>query len=403
MTDYHLGDDVFESFRYNEKYILHLLRLHQRESKANLARHSGLTAAAVGGIMASLQQKGVVEKVGKVQGDMGQPATMFSLAKSGAYGIGVSINRGHIETALMNLVGEVIGTKKHRQILPSPERALEMVATDIRSLLAGLPQEALVRVSGIGLAMPYQISRWQQENSDWSSWDDFDIAAELEREVGLRVYAQNDVNAAAMAEMSYGVSCVNNDFLYMFFGSSQVQSFGGGLMLKGECRTGLTGNAGDVGLIPVPKGKLLSKGSHPLGDCTYLNERCSLYSLVKYLHSEGFTFDDAESFQKVFALEPERVGRWIGDCVEALECALYAFQALVDVPTLIIDCEDADSALIERVIDGLSARLSSRDYPGITMPQVRRGSLGSAAASMGAATVPLDATLSPKLESSMLP
>lgn len=95
-------DNPIQSCRYNERLVLHLLRISPHASKATLARVSGLTAAAIGGIISSLIQKGLVMKTGKRQGDLGQPATLLKLCPEGAFGIGVSINRGSIETILIN-------------------------------------------------------------------------------------------------------------------------------------------------------------------------------------------------------------------------------------------------------------------------------------------------------------
>lgn len=389
------------SCRYNEKYLLHILRLKQRDSKANLARETGLTAAAVGSLIKSLQDKGLVENVGKVQGDMGQPATLFSLSKNGAYGLGVSLNRGHIETVMINFVGEIVASKKHDLILPSPEEAQAIIIEDIRVLLDAAPAEVGPRIAGIGVAQPGQMGSWSQGDRDWSDWDEFDLAAQLSQAFRFPAYSQNDVSAAAIAELIYGGSPATNDFLYVFFGGSQVQSFGGGLILNGECRDGGAGNAGDVGLIPVGPSTLYGDSAAASEDdkglnADFLTHRCALSSLVTYLKSEGFSIENAEDFHRVIALEPERVGRWLSDCVMAFERAIFAIQAVVDVPELIIDCEDADAYLIERVIEGLKARLASNLYTGIHFPQIRKGGFGSDASAIGAATLPLDSSFSLK-------
>ncbi len=383
--------------RFNEKYILHLLRLKQRESKANLARETGLTAAAVGGIISSLQEKGLVEKVGKVQGDMGQPATLFSLAREGAYGLGVSINRGHIETVLINFVGEVVVTKKHTMILPTPDIALDLIHKDLSSLLESLPSSVMERIAGIGIAQPYNIGSWKQEShTDWHQWDDFDLALELEKLTGLPTVTQNDANAAAIAELIYGVGVKSEDFIYLFFGSPLVQSLGGGLVLDGDCRNGASWNAGDIGLLPVEPGAITTSHSKLGHSTTFLTNRCSLHSLVVYLRSEGATIESQAELSTAMEAMPQAVTAWVEDCVSALEIAVYAFQSIVDVPEFILDCEDDDLALVTRIIERLKQKLEDTPLRGLTMPKIRKGSFGSDASAIGAATLPLDSTYSPK-------
>ncbi len=391
-----LGANPINHCRYNEKYLLHLLRLKQRGSKASLARQTGLTAAAVGGIIKSLQEKGLVETVGKVQGDMGQPATLFSLSKGGAYGLGVSINRGHIETVLVNFVGDVVASSKHEIILPSPQEALALVLKDIDALVSSVASNISSRIAGIGVAQPYNIGSWKQDNADWSAWDSFNLAAMLSSGTGIAAYSQNDVNAAAIAEMIYGANTGHDDFVYAFFGGSQVQSFGGGLILNGECHNGASNNAGDIGLIPVPLGVIPTSGSKDGHATTFLTNRCSLHSLVRYLRSEGAAIQNAEEFHLAINQYPKATTVWINDCVNALESAVYAIQAIVDIPELVIDCEDSDLPIVKRIIQQLGIKIAGFHHRGLIMPSVRKGTFGSAAAAIGAATLPLDSSFSPK-------
>ncbi|ACR12820.1 ROK family protein [Teredinibacter turnerae T7901] len=383
--------------RHNEKYILNLLRKKRKESKANLARDSGLTAAAVGDMIKQLSAKGLVEEVGKVQGDMGQPATLYAPAKNGAYGLGVSISRSFIQTLIVDFGGNIVAEKKHHLILPAPEEVFDLLLKDIAALCEPLPSTIQERIVGLGVAQPFNISVWEKENSNWRDWDSFDLARLLGSALNMPSFKQNDVNAAALAEMMFREDYDVNEFMYLFFGSSQVQSLGGGLILDGDCRTGSSGNAGDFGLLPVPRHPQVNWASDAGGETTYLTNRCSFYSLVRFLKAEGVDLVSGEPLHEVLSAQPVLVNVWLEQCVAALASGVLALQALVDVPELVIDCEDDDAYLVDRIISLLTVKLADVIREGVTLPKIAKGVFGSNASAIGAATLPFDAFFSPKV------
>ena len=374
------------SCRYNERLILHLLRIHDQESKANLARYSGLTAAAVGGLVSLLEQRGLVMEMGKLQGDLGQPATLYSLDPKGAFGIGVSINRGHIETLLIDFVGKVVAGIKHDIILPEPDAVLDLVRSDIEQLTRDLNTEEVSRIVGIGVALPFHLESWQVGSERWQQWRNFDFANSLEKKVGISVWLENDGNLAALAELIYGTGKQCKDFVYLFFGPALVKSVGGGVVVEGAVRQGQTGNAGDLGLIPVPPSPLVNKND----DWVFLTDRCSFYSLVEYLRSLNCTIDNRRNLSAAIEQHPEAYRRWIDDCVNALETAIFSVQAVLDFSLVVVDCEDEDRELLNTIAADLSARLQTQTTRSRPLPQLAIGGFGSNAAAIGAATMPMD-------------
>lgn len=382
--------------RYNEKLVLHELRLAKRESKAGLARITGLTAAAAGGLISSLEEKGLVTKVGKVQGDMGQPATMYSLNDTGAYGLGVSINRGHIETALISFGGRLIASRKRMQVLSTPNATLDLVLEDIDSLIDSTGSDVLDRLAGIGVAIPYNVSAWGQQNIDWSDWDNFNLAAELAKHTGIPAESQNDGNAAAIAELIYGVGMQSSDFVYLFLGSPMVQSVGGGVIVNGNCYSGKTGNAGDLGLIPVPAKEQYYRGDGGRLTHITLSDVCSMNTLLRLLQFDGADIKTRADFDQALKKNKGRVMSWVDDAVSAFISALYSIQAILDMPTFVIDCESDDKELLHLMMDHLNKQLELRPNQSTLMPAIREGSFGSEASAIGAATLPFDSSFYPK-------
>ena len=152
------GTNSVQIRQYNQRLVLQRLRRLGQASKADLARAAGLTNTAVGQIVAELEAFGLVETVGKRhEGQRGQPATLLQINPAGAFGIGVRIDRSRIETVLADLGGRIIAQHTHDLDLPPPDRTLEIVRQDVESLLVLCSPETRRRVTGIGLARPFNL------------------------------------------------------------------------------------------------------------------------------------------------------------------------------------------------------------------------------------------------------
>jgi predicted NBD/HSP70 family sugar kinase len=82
-------------------------------------------------------------------------------------------------------------------------------------------------------------------------WQDFPVAAELRRLVGVPVLVENDATAAAIGERLYGVARGLSSFIYLFLGGG----IGAGMFLDGHLYRGSRNNAGEIGhIIVVPNG-----------------------------------------------------------------------------------------------------------------------------------------------------
>ncbi len=72
--------------------------------------------------------------------------------------------------------------------------------------------------------------------------DGLEVGAELERELGMAVAVENDVNLAALGERWRGVARERDDFAFLSIGTG----LGAGLVLRGELHRGHHGAAGEV-------------------------------------------------------------------------------------------------------------------------------------------------------------
>ena len=389
------GSNSAQLRRYNERLVLQRLRRAGEASKAELARAADLTNTAIGAIIQKLEDHGLIVAVGKRHdGGRGQPATLLRLNPSGAYGIGVRLDRRSIETILIDFAGHPIARRAYDIVLPQPNDALAIVGRDIRELLSLLDRPARERFAGVGLALPYNLGAWlgrlDLPPDTFGLWDEFDFAARLQEECGLPVFRENDGNAAAIAELFYGVGRRIDDFLYLFLGPA----IGGGVVTGGDLLRGSHGNAGDVAVIPVgPSG--LASAPNPPESGELLITRASLNALDRHLAAAGVSVRSHADAEAAFLSGHPAVGEWLDDAVDALVPAVWTALAILDVPVVVLDA-DIDAGLVDVLAARLAARLAACAPEARRPPQLMHGSFGRDAGAIGAASLPMFYSFSPR-------
>lgn len=375
-----------------------MLRRMGSASKAEISRAANLTNAAVGSIVGSLEELDLILSGKKrKKGQRGQPATLMHLNPTGAYGIGVRIERNSIQTVLIDFDGHILSKLTHEMFLPKPEEALDLIADDIRSLLSTMTQDAVSRLTGIGLARPFHLGSWLKElglpASSFTMWDHYDFASRLEEVTRIPVQEENDGTAAAIAELFYGAGRQIDDFLYLFFGPA----IGGGLVMKGDIVRGPTGNAADVAMIPVSPSTLSSAPPPSLRDSDILINRASLNSLRRHLKlcypEEGF--DTRLNLEQAVRNKPDVIDEWIDDCLDAIIPVILTGKAFIDFETVVLSA-NINGRLTETLREQIEKRLPlSLPETGIA-PTIISGSFGCDAGAVGAASIPIFYNFSPR-------
>ena len=389
------GSNSAQLRRYNERIVLQILRRAGEASKAELARAVQLTNAAIGAIIQNLIEEGLIVEAGKRHdGSRGQPATILRLAPRGAFSFGVRLDRTNMETVLMDFSGDIIARRLHDMILPAPERAMEILTGDLALLRQHLSEEDQGRITGIGLAQPFNLGAWLHElglpEADFAKWEDYDLATALESATGLPVFSENDGTAAAVAELFYGIGRQNDDFLYLFLGPA----IGGGLILKGDVVRGVSGNAGDVAMMPVPP-STLSTAPKPRKSWDLLLARASLVALARHMSPDDFPSLNRTDLQSAVEAREAKYMEWLADCAEALGLALRSAYALLDVPLVVID-GDLGGPFPETFRTALKQAVEGSAPEKRQSPEIQIGSFRHDAGAIGAASLPQFFNFSPR-------
>ncbi len=78
-------------------------------------------------------------------------------------------------------------------------------------------------------------------------WKNVPLRKIYSENTGLKVFIENDANAAAIAEHLFGAARQSQDFIFVFAGVG----IGGGLFLNGKLHRGKNGYAGEIGHSPI--------------------------------------------------------------------------------------------------------------------------------------------------------
>jgi predicted NBD/HSP70 family sugar kinase len=387
------GSNSVQIRHFNERVILAALRRLGEASKADLARYAQLTNNAAGQIVRELEQQHLIKTLGKRSGSRGQPATLLTLNSDGAYAIGVTVGRRSLRALLVDFNGNVLERRAREQVWPLPADAIAFILESIDAFRATLPPPARRRIAGLGVAIPYNMGSWQKElgitPEALTAWRDFDLLAAIEPQLDLAVFVENDGTSAAAAELFRGHGRSIESFLYLFIGAA----IGGGTVANGDFQRGMHGNAGDVGLMPVAPSTLPSAVPGP-SRFDVLLSRASVNALLRHLNHRGYAVQTQHELEGCLGGAAPAITEWIEDCADALVVPILSAVRLLDVDTVIID-SDLPPALTDDLIAVTSEHLRRASPESRAAPRLVRGSIGSEAAAIGAAILPLHLNFSP--------
>ena len=226
------------------------------------------------------------------------------------------------------------------------------------------------------------------------AWRDVDLKAELEARIDLPVVVENDANAAAWGEFTYGAGHDIDDLLMVAVGTG----VGGGVVLDGELYRGAFGVGAEIGhMRVVPDGILCGCGNR---GC--LEQYGSGSALVREVRAAarggsllaagvldraggdpdritGPLVTEAAQDGDPFAVEQlEVLGRWLGEGIASLT-------AVLDPAVVVIGggVSEAGDLLLTPVRAAFASQLTGRGHRPVL--DIRRARLGNRAGLIGAA------------------
>ncbi len=303
---------------------------------------------------------------------------------------GIDVGGTKIAGGVVDTDGNIL---EHLRV-ESPARDVEAIEDAIAGLVARLAANHDLVAVGVGAAGYVDKSRSSVLFAPNLAWRDIDLKAELEPRVNLPVVIENDANAAAWGEFTYGAGHDVDDLLLVTVGTG----VGGGLVLDGELYRGAFGVGAEIGhLRVVPGGRPCGCGNYGCfeqyasGKALVRNAREAAQAgslLARTLldltggdidRIDGPIITDAARDGDQFAIEQlAEVGRWLGEGIATLA-------AVLDPAVVAIGggVADADELLLDPIRAAFASNLSGRGHR--PMLEIRKAALGNGAGLIGAA------------------
>ena len=331
---------------YNERLVLSLLLQNQGISRMEIGKRTGLSAQTVSVLVRSLEREGLVANGKAQKGRMGPPTIPLSLNPEGAFAVGIGVGHRQADVVLVDFVGQI----RFHTTLPNPQvnvagNQTGLIET-VRMAMQSVPERDRSRIIGIGLALPEDRDELALAPAGLPERYK-SLGEEIEQALGIDVYVQNDITAAAAGESMFGAARSLDDYLFFYLGARIHHR----LVLNHQIFKGEAEENSGIGLLELER-RLQEAGS------------------------------DAEFLWKREADWPDLgdlVDTWLGDCVTVIDAALRSASLFLPIRTVIVS-----SYAPNNVSERIAAELANSNAP----IEARPGELSVSPKAMGAASLP---------------
>ena len=350
--------------------------------RAEIGRALSLSTQAVSNIIADLTDDGLLLERGHLAVGRGLPAKQYALNPKGGYAFGIEVRPDALLAALLDMEGNAVMTKRVAITKTDPETIVRQIKALYHEALAD-EAGASSKMLGAGIVMPgpFGATGISGHGTDLADWGDIDPATYFSQALDLPVEVSNDANAAAMAERLNGAAQGLSNYAYLYFGTG----LGLGLVSGGTLVQGAFGNAGEIGHIPMPK----NTGN--------LESALSRISLQRHLVKAGKKADDIDTLAELFESDDKDLLAWLDPATDALAYAVTVVENLFDPQTIILGGAMPDALLAHFVTNTPLPAQSVANRPRDELPRLQRGASGRMTATLGAAALVLNRTLSPHI------
>ena len=229
---------------HNRALVLQTLFSVGQQSRADVARSTGLTRVTVSDLVTELMAEGLLVETGQREGARpGKPAILLDIDRKSFQVIGLDLSDSAVfRGGVLDLGGTIVQRAELELTGSTGQSALDHVVALTTRLLLLVSAPLL----GIGVGSPGVVNRdgivVSAPNLEWTN---VPLRTVLSDRFGVAVVVANDANAALLAEHSFGAAA--GDLMLVRIG----RGVGAGLLIGGSPVSGSRYAAGEIGHVVV--------------------------------------------------------------------------------------------------------------------------------------------------------
>jgi glucokinase-like ROK family protein len=231
--------------------VLEAVRLGHGTSRAEIARHTGLSRGVVAQRLSELIGLGLVVDAEIAESTGGRPPRRPRFNGEAGTLLVADIGATSIDVAVTDLAGTILASRaEDADVAQGPDTLLsrveelfeEVLAEDARGE-AGAPWGI-----GIGVPGPVEFATGRPVSPPiMPGWNGYPVRDRFLERFGAPVWVDNDVNIMALGEWRSGAARYHANVVFVKIGTG----IGAGVISDGYLHRGARGSAGDVGHIQV--------------------------------------------------------------------------------------------------------------------------------------------------------
>lgn len=240
----------------NRMLMLQMIREEGPISRAEIARRLRLSRPTASRIVDTLEQAGLIARIGKSQRTGGRLGELYSFRGDAGYVLGLDLGTREARVAIAKLSGEIVSRtsrslhlETRQSVLPQLNR---LVMDAIKQFVGNVASILSIGVAVPGVVHFTPVRGYVNDAKIFLGLNDRPLQSELEQEFGVPVTIENDVNLAALGECQFGCAQGLQNVVYLFVG----RGIGSGLILDGQLFRGSSQAAGEVGNMVIDRSNL---------------------------------------------------------------------------------------------------------------------------------------------------
>ena len=230
----------------NRKLVLETVINDGPLSRAAISKKLGLTKATISAIVQDLLDEQYIEEIGSDQTQYGRKPILLSFCRQNGYLITLDLGVERTVLMICDLLGQNCRLHQYNR-MTERENTVDFLLQIIRDQIRLLPSTPF-GVVGIGIGIHGTVFHNEITFSPNYDLARLPIAGELEKELQIPVWLENEANLSALAEKTFVENHKNLIHISIHAG------VGAGIILEHHLYTGHAGTAGEFGHMIVQPG-----------------------------------------------------------------------------------------------------------------------------------------------------